>query len=737
MNNSAHSPQPQFSPPSNTSSSFVKEKLKEGKKANRLLQEKSPYLLQHAFNPVDWYPWGEEAFEKARKEDKPIFLSIGYSTCYWCHVMEREVFEDSAIASLMNDKLVCIKVDREERPDVDRVYMTAVQAITGSGGWPMSVFMTPDRKPFYGGTYIPPTAQYGRPGFPDLVKRIDELWHNERAKLLESSEQITAMLKTQSSPAETSMVGKPVLDSAYNQFFRGYDDKYAGFGSGPKFPRPVVLNFLLRYYHRTGNESALNMVTATLQAMAHSGMYDHLGGGFHRYSVDGEWRVPHFEKMLYDQAQLVTSYLEAYQITHDDEFASVARDVLNYVRTDLTDAGGGFYSAEDAESALDKNHPEVKEEGAFYLWTKAEIEANLTPEQAEVFCYRFGVEDSGNALHDPQNAFFGKNILYIAHTMEETAFAIKKTEDDLNRLPKGVRQKLLAIRNQRPRPHLDDKIITAWNGLMISAFSKASQVLEDKEYLEAATRAAQFIESKVYDSRSGTLYRRYRDGEARFEGGLQDYAFFIQGLLDLYEASFDVHWLDLAIELTKKQIALFQDSTNGGFYDVSGNDSTILVRTKEDYDGAEPAGNSVAALNVLRLSRMTDNENWKKLGEQTVQAVGGRIQKYPEVAPQLLVALDWSLVTPKEVIIAGSADSPDTRALLREVHRSFVPDKVILLLDSRGSRQRIARLLPFTSSMNALEGKATIYVCENFACKLPTSDPKAVHSLLNPAPPGN
>jgi uncharacterized protein YyaL (SSP411 family) len=715
----------------NTSSTFVEEQVKQGKKSNRLINEKSPYLLQHAFNPVDWFPWGEEAFEKARSEDKPIFLSVGYSTCYWCHVMEREVFEDTAIARLMNEKLVCIKVDREERPDIDRVYMTAVQAITGSGGWPMSVFMTPDRKPFFGGTYIPPRAQYGRPGFPDLVKRIDELWHNERSKLLESSEQITEMLKAHADTSVSTTLNDSVLHAAYHQFLNHYDSSFSGFGTAPKFPRPVAFNFLLRYYGRTGEDSALRMTLATLRAMTNGGMYDHIGGGFHRYSVDAQWRVPHFEKMLYDQAQLAVSYLEAYQISHDEIFARTARNILDYVVRNLRDHQGGFYSAEDAESALDKSHPEEKEEGTFYLWTASEIDHYLDNEQASVVKYYYGVEDSGNALHDPQHVFIGKNILYVAHTIEEAASTFKKSPEEIASLLSSARTKLFEEREKRPRPHLDDKIITAWNGLMISAFAKAYQVLDDKAYLDVAVRAAQFIESKLYNPQTRHLYRRYRDGDARFEGGLQDYAFLTQGFLDLYESSFDIHWLDQAINLTTSQIELFRDNTSGGFFDISGHDTTILIKTKEDYDGAEPTGNSVAALNLLRLSQMTDNKEWRELADKSIATFGARLQQYPEVAPQMLAALEWSLSTPKEIIIAGNAASDDTKSLLKEIYHRYLPNKVVLLLDTETSRKRITQFLPFAENMRKLEGKATAYICENYACQLPTSDHSAVGQLLN------
>jgi uncharacterized protein YyaL (SSP411 family) len=713
-----------------TASTFVQQKMSEGKKPNRLIHEKSPYLLQHAFNPVDWYPWGNEAFAKARSENKPIFLSIGYSTCYWCHVMEREVFEDTAIARLMNEKLVCIKVDREERPDIDRVYMTAVQALTGSGGWPMSVFLTGDLKPFFGGTYIPPRTQYGRPGFPDLVNRISDLWKHDHAKITESSEQIAEYLKTDTTSSASVPINEAVLDTAFNQFQSHYDPTYGGFGPGPKFPRPATFNFLLRYYARTKQQSALQMTLTTLRKMAEGGMYDQIGDGFHRYSVDEQWRVPHFEKMLYDQAQLAVSYLEAYQITHDEFYADVTKGILNYVISNLRDTNGGFYSAEDAESALDATKPDGKEEGACYVWTKSEILQHLGKNDGEFFSYYYGIEDSGNALHDPQHVFMGKNILYVAHTIEEavTKFTLKR--EDAHHIISEGRKKLFALREQKPKPHLDDKIITAWNGLAISAFAKAYQVLDEKRYLECAEQAAEFMMTKLFGVKTQSLYRRYRDGESRFEGTLQDYAFLSQGLLDLYEASFQIRWLDDAIMLTKRQNELFRDTDHGGFFDITGNDPSILMKTKEEYDGAEPTGNSIAALNLFRLAQITDNKEWRSVAEKTVAAFGAKLQRMPEAAPQMLAAADWNLSTPKEIVIAGKFEASDTKMMLQEIHAHFLPYKIVIFADGGDGQKRLASFLPFIEGMRMIDGKATAYICENYACQLPTSDLSAIAKLL-------
>jgi len=702
---------------------FIKSKLPEGKKPNRLIKEKSPYLLQHAFNPVDWYPWGEEAFEKARREDKPIFLSIGYSTCYWCHVMEREVFENDSIAALMNQYLVSIKVDREERPDVDRVYMTALQAMTGSGGWPMSMFLTPELKPFFGATYIPPESKWGRPGFRDIITRIQELWTSNRQAVLENSQQIADYLRQAAGLKEpATKAGQLALDRGFESFSKSYDPNYGGFGNAPKFPRPVVFNFLLRYYKRTGESKALEMTLETLSRMARGGMHDQIGGGFHRYSTDEKWHLPHFEKMLYDQAQLAISYLEAFQITHDNFYADAARDVLAYVQRNLTHPEGGFYSAEDAESAVDPEKPDEKKEGAFYVWTLPELDAILGPEAAHVIAYHFGAKAEGNVDSDPHQQFVGKNILHIAHSLEETAEQFKTTVGDLRSKLSGARQKLFEARQRRPRPHLDDKILVSWNGLMISAFSRAYQVLGDVEYLHAAERAAQFVLTKQLNPKTKELLRRYRDGEARYEAHLEDYAFFAQGLLDLYEASLDIKWLEHAIALTEIQNTLFYDKENGGFFDVSGKDRSILVRTKEWYDGAEPSGNSIAILNLLRISEMINKQEWRAMAEQSLSRFGQRMLDAPEAMPQLLVALDFSLSKPKQIIIAGKADDRGTRELLEEVHSRFIPNKIILLADGGSGQKTLSSYIPFLETVRTIDGKPTAYLCENYACKLPTPD---------------
>ncbi len=543
---------------------------------NRLAHEKSPYLLQHAHNPVDWYPWGEEAFAKARRENKPIFLSVGYSTCHWCHVMAHESFENEEVAAIMNREFVNIKVDREERPDVDRVYMTFVQATTGSGGWPMSVWMTPDLKPFVGGTYFPPEERYGQPAFTKVLERIATAWKEDHDKIVEQGSKIVeALRESQSAAPGEGKIDGSVADAAYRQIDRSYDPKEGGFGNAPKFPRPVTLNFLTRFYARDpmsdSGKHALDMTLFTLRKMAAGGMHDHIGGGFHRYSVDRYWHVPHFEKMLYDQAQLAVAYLDAFQITKDKQYESVARDILDYVARDMTSKEGGFFSAEDADSPVpvptrrgdrreeslqeseagahpDKSGLQKTAEGAFYVWTKKEIDDALG-DSAEVFDFHYGVQAHGNAPEgsDPHDEFRGKNILVERHTIAETARHFEKSEAEITKVLAQSREKLFVIRAQRPRPHLDDKIISSWNGLMISAYARAAQVLDDPRYLEIATRSADFVRTKLYDPSRKVLYRSYREGRSNIEGFADDYAMVIQGLLDLYEASFDVEWLKFAI----------------------------------------------------------------------------------------------------------------------------------------------------------------------------------------------
>jgi len=714
---------------------------------NRLARERSPYLLQHAHNPVDWYPWGEEAFAKARRENKPIFLSIGYSTCHWCHVMAHESFEDEATAAIMNREFVSIKVDREERPDVDRVYMTFVQATTGGGGWPMSVWLTPDLKPFVGGTYFPPVDRYGQPGFKKVLERIAAAWKQDHAKIADQgSKLLEALRESQNAQAETTAeIDNQFFQTAYEQLSRSFDDKEGGFGTAPKFPRPVSLNFLTRFYARDpkgeSGQHALEMDLVTLRKMAAGGMHDHLGGGFHRYSVDRYWHVPHFEKMLYDQAQLASAYLDAFQIGQDRQYADVARDILDYVARDMTSKEGGLFSAEDADSLFEHGKPEHGE-GAFYVWTEKQIDAALGADAA-VCKFHFGVQPHGNAPEgsDPQDEFRGKNILIQRHTLAETAKHFKKSDDEIRQLLARSREKLLSIRNKRPRPHLDDKIIAAWNGLMISAYARAAQVLDEPRYLENATRAAKFLRANLYDDKSKLLFRNYRESRSHVEGFADDYAFVIQGLLDLYEVSFDVEWLKFAIELQGMQDDLFYDEKNGGYFSTSGKDKSVVLRMKDDNDSAEPAASSIAALNLLRLAQFRDDKKLDERARKTIGAFAPTLSHFASAMPQMLVALEYSLAKPRQIVIAGKIDSLKdgfavannnaTKTLLAELHRHFLPNKILMLADGAEGQKFFADKNEAIGAMTPIDGKPAAYVCENFTCKAPVTDPKALGNLLS------
>ena len=704
---------------------------------NRLAREKSPYLLQHAHNPVDWYPWGEEAFEKARRENKPIFLSIGYSTCHWCHVMAHESFENEETAAIMNRDFVNIKVDREERPDVDRIYMTFVQATTGGGGWPMSVWLTSDLKPFVGGTYFPPEDRYGQPAFRKVLDRIAAAWKSDHEKIAESGSKIVeALRESQSSAADASAkIDKDVFEKAYQQLDRSFDPREGGFSTAPKFPRPVALNFLTRFYARDPKNKdakhALEMDLFTLRKMAAGGMHDHLGGGFHRYSVDRYWHVPHFEKMLYDQAQLANAYLDAFQITQDRQYADVARDILDYVARDMTSKDGGFFSAEDADSLFESGKSEHGE-GAFYVWTEKQVDDALGGD-TDIFKYHFGVQPHGNAPEgsDPQDEFRGKNILIQRHAIAETAQHFKKSEEEIRQSLARSREKLFSLRSKRPRPHLDDKIISAWNGLMISAYARAAQTVNEQRYLDAATRAARFVRASLYDEKSKILFRNYRDGRSAIEGFADDYAFVIEGLLDLYEASFDIEWLKFALELQETQDRLFLDEKAGGYFSTSGKDKSVVLRMKDDNDSAEPAASSVAARNLLRLAQFRNDKQFEERGRKTIDAFAATMNHFASAMPQLLVALDFASSKPRQIMIAGKIDSPETKALLKEVNQHFLPNKVVMLADSGSGQKFFAEKNEAIAAMSPVDGKSAAYVCENFTCKAPVTDPKALRDLLS------
>jgi uncharacterized protein YyaL (SSP411 family) len=708
---------------------------------NRLSKEKSPYLLQHQHNPVDWYPWGEEAFEKARKENKPIFLSVGYSTCHWCHVMAHESFENPEIAKLMNELFVNVKVDREERPDVDRVYMTYVQATTGGGGWPMSVFLTPDLKPFFGGTYFPPADRTGRPGFPTVLRRLSEAWKTDQKGVTEAANNaITALKEYTTTTPNPAGVGKEEITAAYNALAANFDSELGGFGSSPKFPRPVALNLLFRVYAREGKASkegrlSASMALLTLRKMAEGGMHDHLGGGFHRYSVDKFWHIPHFEKMLYDQAQLASSYVDAFQVTGDQYYRGIAEDILDYVQRDMTMKdrdgvqAGGFYSAEDADSLFEHGKPEHGE-GAFYVWSKAEIVKVLGEDAAAVFNRVYGVEESGNAPEgsDPLGEFKGKNTLIQRMSVADAAKELKKPEPEIAKTLADARTKLFEVRERRPRPHLDDKVITAWNGLMITAFARAAQVFENGEYLRSAQRSAAFIRQHLW--KDGALVRNYRLGASEVPGFAEDYAFLIAGLLDLYEADFDTAHLQWAVELQAKMDSLFWDPEHGGYFSVSGKDPTILLRMKEDYDGAEPSPNSIAAMNLLRLAQIVDSKELRSKAEKTIAAFAEPLKKSPQALPQMLCAVDASLAKPRQIVIAGPSNREDTRTLLRELHQHYIPNKLVLLADGGAGQQWLGEKLEFLKTVQPIDGKSAAFVCEDFVCQLPTTDRAKLGELL-------
>jgi uncharacterized protein len=670
--------------------------------SNALIDEKSPYLRQHAHNPVAWLPWGEAAFAKARREDKPIFLSIGYSTCHWCHVMAHESFENEEVAQVLNRDFVPIKLDREERPDVDRIYMLFVQASTGGGGWPMSVWLTPDLKPFFGGTYFPPDSRYGRPGFRTLLEHLARAWKQERGKVEASGGKVVEQLRALSAPAKGGLEpDRELFGAAYWQFRRMFDARWGGFGDAPKFPRPVVLNYLFRYYEAEKNAEALDMAAQTLRAMAAGGMHDQLGGGFHRYSVDERWFVPHFEKMLYDQAQLAVSYLEAYQITGEERFAEVARGIFRYVLRDLRDESGAFFSAEDADSP-DPENPAHAGEGAFYIWRKAEIEA-LLGDEAERFCAKFGVESDGNVEQDPQGELTGRNILYVALEGADT-FA-------------GAKEKLFEARRKRPRPHLDRKILTSWNGLMISALAKGGVVLGEEKYLRAAERAAAFFLDAMYDASGGRLRRRFCEGEAAVAGFLDDYAMLGAALLDLFEASFEPDYLQRAVELARRGMAVFEDHELGGFFSTSEEAPDLLLRMKDDYDGAEPSGNSAMTELLLRLAQWTGEDGFRASAERSIRAFAPKIRAQPTIAPQMSVAMGRWLAEPEQVVIRCAEMDGETAEIVAGYRRQFAPNSVVLAVTDE-AQAKLAETAPFVGTLER-KGRITIYECKDFVCHLP------------------
>ncbi len=667
---------------------------------NQLAREKSPYLLQHAHNPVDWCAWNDEAFAKARTENKPIFLSIGYSTCHWCHVMERESFEDEKIGAFLNEHFVSIKVDREERPDVDKIYMTFVQSTTGSGGWPLNVFLTPDLKPFFGGTYFPPDARYGRPSFLQLLEQIANLWRERQMEIAASADELHARLElvVARDAKENLPLTPETLRQALEMFKQADDPVNGGFGSAPKFPQPGIPSLVLRAAKRFGDAAAKQMVLHTCNQMAAGGIHDQLGGGFARYAVDAEWLVPHFEKMLYDNAQLAQLYLDAFLVSGDVRHAEVVRDILDYILRDMTHPAGGFFSAEDADS---EGH-----EGKYYCWTHDELAKLLSPEEFIVAANYFGITKAGNFVdHSHPHPLPGLNVLSIVNL--QLAAADKP-------LLAAAKDKMLAVRAKRIRPHLDDKILASWNGLMLGAFAHASAVLGEEKYRAAAEKNFQFLREKLWDEKSRTLFHRWRDGERDQVQLLEGYAFLLDGVIQLYEATLEPRHLDFAIELAEAMIAKFYDPANGGFWQSPAGASDLILRVKDDYDGAEPSGNSVATLALLKLGKITGNEKFTSAAEQTLQLAAARLQKLPAALAFMLHALDFWLEEPRRVVVCGDTASTNFHELLRAAHSVYQPNKIIL-----GNAGAVE---PFAKTLSA-KNSATAFVCTGSACQPPTQEP--------------
>ena len=692
---------------------------------NRLINETSPYLLQHSQNPVDWYPWGEEALARSREEDKPILLSIGYSACHWCHVMERESFEDEAIASLMNANFVNIKVDREERPDLDAVYMEAVQMLTGSGGWPMTVFLTPDGKPFYGGTYFPPADRMQMPGFPRILLAVTEAYRTNRGEVERVTGQLTQQMgQTGQLSQGASLLSVDILHEAYSRLASNFDYQNGGFGAAPKFPQPMTPEFLLRYYHHGYNPRALDLVDLTLQKMAYGGMYDQLGGGFHRYSTDAYWLVPHFEKMLYDNALLARLYLHAYQVTGNDLYLRITEETLEYVLREMTDPLGGFYSAQDADSE--------GVEGKFFVWSPDEIREVLGEEDGNLFGGFYGVTDAGN--------FEGSNILNI-HTAPE-AFALEHgiSEEFLGTVIGRSRPRLLAEREKRVHPFRDDKVIASWNGLMLRAFAEAGAALNRPDFLAAARKNAEFLHGQMF--RNGRLLRTYREGQAKLDGFLEDYACVIDGYIALYEATFDKAWLDRAVQLADTMVELFWDNGVGGFYDTGSEHESLVTRPRDVFDNAQPCGSSVASEVLLKLAVFTGNEDYNLKGSGPLRAVSRVMSQAPGGAAYWLGVLDFYISLPKEIAIIGNRDDAATRTLIDEVFSRYLPNKVVAgsldgetapdeagEQDSSGSSTSAA--VPLLEGRDMIEGRAAAYVCQNYVCQLPVTDAGALAEQLD------
>ena len=681
------------------------------KHTNRLIHETSPYLLQHAHNPVDWYPWGEEALERAKHEQKPILLSIGYSACHWCHVMERESFENEEIAAVMNELFINIKVDREERPDLDEIYMNAVQVMTRQGGWPMTVFLTPDLKPFYGGTYYPPTDRYGRPGFPKVMEAVAEAFKDKHTQVLEQADQLTAQLNQISNvvdPHEHELT-EQLMQNAFQHYRSQFDSHHGGFGNAPKFPPSMGLPFLLRYWIHSGNTNALEMVELTLEKMARGGMYDQLGGGFHRYSTDAHWLVPHFEKMLYDNAQLVVAYFEAYQATQKSVYRDIATETLDYVLREMYDAeNGGFYSTQDADSE--------GVEGKFFVWEPNDVEDIIGEENAEIFCEYYDITPQGN--------FEGENILHVQTPPDIFARKLQMDVEKLGALLTEGRQKLFEEREKRIKPGLDDKILTSWNGIMIRGMAMGYQLTGKPEYLEACEKSAEFVLTTLSQD-NGLLLRTYRSGKSHLNAYLEDYSYFIAGLIALYEASFEPRWLTEAERLAHIMIDQFGDDAGNGFFFTGKAHETLIVQSKSAYDGATPSGASMAIHSLLRLAKHLDNPEFHDKAVETLKLYFHQMERMPTGSGQLLCELAFLLSTPKEIAIVGEKGDAKTEAMLAALHGTYQPNKIVALSESADGQT-----LPLLTDKTQVDDTTTAYVCENYACQTPTTDVEAFLELL-------
>jgi len=712
------------------------------KHTNALAQEKSPYLLQHAHNPVNWLPWGEAAVAKAKAEDKPIFLSSGYSTCHWCHVMERESFENEEIAQMINDHFVPVKVDREERPDVDLTYMTYVQAASGGGGWPMSVFLTPDLKPFFGGTYYPPENKDGRIGFKNLLIELNKAWHEEREKINASSERSIVKLQEHLDGENTgaSVETEAMLQKAYDELASNYDYHEGGFSGAPKFPRSTSINLLLRIHHawlkhpekKSEGDWATEMSFRTLKAMANGGIWDHIGGGFHRYSVDSYWHIPHYEKMLYDQGQLLWAYAEGYLVTGAPFLADVTRQIVSYAQRDLRHADGGFFSAEDADS-FGKLGDAHKTEGAFYIWTAAEIDALLGKENGSLFRYAYGARRDGNARpeSDPHGELKGTNTLFRAFSIRKTAEFFKKTPEEVQTIVDSGLKILFEARTQRPRPHLDDKIITAWNGLMISGLARAGAALNEPKFIELASEAAQFLHDQLCAQPGIGLHRSWRQGERGPKAFAMDYAALIHALIDLYQAGLNVKWLQWAVALQSEMDTHFLDKDKGGYYSVHTDMAHSVLRIKEDYDGAEPSPNSLAALNLARLSAMLDQQVYADEAKKIITLFGTTLESSPSAVPMLVLAADFLHRGKQQIVLAGDSAAPDFQTLLSVIRGRLLPTAVLLHVDGGSAQTWLGSHNEALASMQPVNGQSAAYVCQNHTCQAPVTDPAALEKLLD------